>query len=443
MPRPLCFVLMPFGHKPDSTGRIIDFDRVFRQIIAPAIEAAGLEPLRADQEAGGGIIHKAMFERLVLCQYAVADLTTANANVYYELGVRHAVRPCSTVLVRCEGERLPFDVAPDRSLAYTLGADGRPSKVAATIGALQAALEAVVGRSAADSPVYQLLDCIQPPVIDHTRTDVFRDLVEYSNDVKRRLGRARRAGVNAVRAEEHHVGDLARAEAGVLIDLLLSYRAVESWGDMVRLAESIPEPVKRTVLVREQLGLALNRAGRGEEAEAVLLELIAERGGGSETFGILGRVYKDRWTRALRDGHASLAAGQLDRAISAYLHGFEADFRDSYPGVNCVTLMEVRTPPDERRHELLPVVRYAVTRKMAGGTSDYWDHATLLELAVLGRDEAAAGRSLSAALPLIRESWEPKTTANNLRAIREARAARGEAVPWADSIEEALLHAGP
>jgi len=47
----------------------------------------------------GAIIHKPMFERLVLCEYAVADLTIANANVFYELGIRHSVRTWSTVLI--------------------------------------------------------------------------------------------------------------------------------------------------------------------------------------------------------------------------------------------------------------------------------------------------------------------------------------------------------
>ena len=93
MNRPLCFVLMPFGKKPDAGGSVVDFDAVHRELIAPAIEEAGLEPLRAEEEMTGGIIHKPMFERLILCEYAVADLTTANANVFYELGVRHAVRP--------------------------------------------------------------------------------------------------------------------------------------------------------------------------------------------------------------------------------------------------------------------------------------------------------------------------------------------------------------
>ena len=68
MALPLCFVLMPFGKKPDAAGVMIDFDAVYKELIAPAIEEAGLDALRADEEMSGGIIHKPMFERLILCE---------------------------------------------------------------------------------------------------------------------------------------------------------------------------------------------------------------------------------------------------------------------------------------------------------------------------------------------------------------------------------------
>jgi hypothetical protein len=63
---PLCFILMPFGRKAAPGGALIDFDRVYADLIRPAVTDAGLEPLRADEEVTGGI-HKPMFERLILC----------------------------------------------------------------------------------------------------------------------------------------------------------------------------------------------------------------------------------------------------------------------------------------------------------------------------------------------------------------------------------------
>src|SRR5688572_12976945 len=127
--RDLCFVAMPFGTKNDAAGPVV-FDAVYKQIIAPAIEAAGLESLRADEEMSGGIIHKPMFERLILCRFAIADLTTANANVFYELGIRHAARPGSTILIFADGcGQLPFDVAPLRAMPYRPDASGTPTDV--------------------------------------------------------------------------------------------------------------------------------------------------------------------------------------------------------------------------------------------------------------------------------------------------------------------------
>src|SRR5262249_12982394 len=154
---------------------------------------------------------------------------------------------------------------------------------------------------------------------------------------------------------------------------------------------------------------ALNRLQKREQAESVLLKLVEIRGPSSETYGLLGRVYKDQWEEARNAGQGIRARGLLDKAIDAYLKGFETDWRDAYPGVNAVTLMELRDPPHPARATILPVVRYAVGRKVAKGKPDYWDYATLLELAVIEMNEAQAQEVLPQALALVRETWEPKT----------------------------------
>ncbi len=438
MLRPLCFVLMPFGRKPATGGGFIDFDAVYSKLIAPAVEAAGLDPLRADEEKTGGIIHKPMFERLILCEFAVADLTTANANVFYELGLRHAVRRASTVLLFArDAGQLPFDVDLLRAMPYDLGNDGQP-------GDLEKNREALVGllraarKERTDSPVFQLIEGF--PDIQRLKTDVFRDRVEYSEAVKKRLSAARRQNeVAAVAQVAQDLGPVADLEAGVVIDLFLSYRSVKAWGHMIDLVGRMAPPLAVTVMVQEQLALALNRAGRGEEAEQVLGALIARSGPSSETYGILGRVYKDRWEAAIKDGNDFLAAGLLRKAIDAYLKGFETDWRDAYPGINAVTLMEIATPPDPRRQELIPVVAYAAERRMAKGQPDYWDYATRLELSVLAEDRQGAVQALTDVLAAIREPWEPETTARNLSLIRHARERRGSETAWVRQIEQSLL----
>lgn len=103
--------------------------------------------------------------------------------------------------------------------------------------------------------------------------------------------------------------------------------------------------------------------------------------------------------------------------------------------------MECQDPPDEARHALLPVVRYAVERRVAQGRPDCSDHATLLELAVLAKDEARANRHLGDALAVIREKWEPKTTLDNLLMIQNARIARNEDCTWMAAVMRALEQA--
>jgi MAP3K TRAFs-binding domain len=446
--KPLCFIAMPFGQK-SVDGRSVEFDAVWKEVIAPAIEAADMQPLRADQEQVGGIIHKPMFERLVLCDFTVADLTLANPNVFYEVGVRHAARPETTVLIVANEVRLPFDVAMLRTLPYRLGTDGRPSHAAEDAEKLGKLLKECREHRAYDSPLYQLLNGLTPLGVPSDRTDVFRDQVVYAEARKAELAKARAIAKTsrkdaqaAVLAVRQSVGKLDTVEAGVAIDLLLSFRAVSDWPAIISLVADMPSPLRATAMVQEQLGFALNRNHKSEEAEKVLLDLIAQRGPSSETLGILGRVYKDRWASA-KKAEDFAAPALLEKAIDAYRRGFETDWRDHYPGINAVTLMDINNPPDPERLRLIPVVRYSVERRIAGGKPDYWDWATLLEIEVLDRHRKGAETALGKALACIRESFEPETTANNLRLIREAREGRNEADGWAVTLENELMKRVP
>ncbi len=92
----------------------------------------------------------------------------------------------------------------------------------------------------------------------------------------------------------------------------------------------------------------------------------------------------------------------------------------SNPGVNAVTLIALTDPEDARIAQLAPVVRYAVERKIARGDADYWDHATVVELAVITGQLGEATKSLPKALAKLDEGWKAETTARNLSLIRDA-----------------------
>ena len=435
--KPYCFVLMPSGFERDAAGRLIDFAEVYDGLVLPAIRSAGMEPVRADGAIPGKIIDKVVLERLILCDYAIADLTTADQNASYQLGVRQGVRPHSTVPIFAEGASPRFDVNFLHGLPYHTDARGRPARTEQDRAKLARRL-AEARNPVEDGLFYHIIGERPRTGIARLKTDSFREQVDYSQSVKTRLAEARRAGVDAIDTVKRSL-DLTNAESAILIDLFLSYRATEAYQRMVDLVPELPAPLAATALVREQLGFALNRLGRWQDAERVLVELIAECGPSSESNGILGRIYKDRWDKARAAGDTTQAGKFLRKAITTYLAGFDADWRDAYPGINAVTLMEMGNPVDPRQAELLPVVRYAVKRRIEGKHPDYWDHATLLELAVLASDYAGAASALADALAAVRESWEPKTTARNLGLIGEARRARGLVVDWIQDIETALL----
>lgn len=442
MNQPLCFVAMPFGKKDVGGGRIVDFDAIWKTLIEPAARDAGLKPIRADEEQAGGIIHKPMFERLILCEFAIADLTMTNANVYYEVGVRHAARPSTTLLIASSDMRLPFDVANLRVLPYRLGADGLPAQPEEDSKAIAAMLRTYRTRRDRDSPLYQLVEGISPLQVPSDKTDVFREQVAYAEEIKSKLEAIRETKQReALHALRDSLGELDMVEAGVAIDLMLSFRALSEWKGMIKLIEAMPEALRATAMVQEQLAFALNRDKRGDEAEKTITRLITTRGPTSESYGILGRIYKDRWEQEKNSGNAVKAQALLTKAIDAYRKGFESDWRDHYPGINVLTLMEHKNPPDPTSEKIIPVVRYSVERRIANGKADYWDWATLLELCVLARDEAGALSALGEALITRYEGWQPKTTADTLRRISDVRASRGEVLSWVDQIEKDLLAA--
>src|SRR6202022_2839372 len=123
-------------------------------------------------------------------------------------------------------------------------------------------------------------------------------------------------------ASEPGLANLFEVETGIVVDLFLSLRDVKAYDEMIKLYNRMPMALQRAKMMREQLGFALNRAGRFEEAEKVLKAVIDEFGPSSETNGLLGRIYKDRYESAKDQGRLE-ARAFLKRAIDTYLEGFE------------------------------------------------------------------------------------------------------------------------
>jgi hypothetical protein len=444
--RAVCFVDMPFGKKSDlASGVEIDFDHIYQSAIMPAITDSNLEPVRGDQERTGGIVHAPMFGRLLLSDYVVADLTLSNANVFYELGIRHTARPFTTVPIFATIHALPFDVSLVRAIPYSLENGKLTKEAAAKLRAdLSKRLEdAKRGAASADSPLFQLITKFPKIDLPHEVTEIFQDFVRHSEEFRNQLAEARALPSNeerqkALKTIEESLGDLHAAQSEILVDLMLSYRDVSAWGDMIRLSDSFHDALKSNVLVRQQRGLAFNRRkqpGDRDKAEQILKTIEKEKGPDPETLGILGRVYKDRYKDLKKEGK-SWAIADLDCAIDAYTRGFESDPRDYYPGVNAITLLIEKGDADAMKEasRLQPLVTFAVARRGGANSSDYWDLATFLELSAIGKDWTLAMRVLPKVLRSAKAAWMVETTQNNLLLLKAARERGGESTPELDEI---------
>ena len=151
-----CYVSIPFGTKPRRDGSgVIDFNAVYAEAIKPAVEAAGLACYRGDEPQLGGIIHRTISRLVADSDVMVADITTNNPNVLYEIGLRHALRRRVTVVIGAEWETIPYHLRELSRTAYPLaGETPTPDERQRTIAGLSKVLKARVKLTDTDSPVH-------------------------------------------------------------------------------------------------------------------------------------------------------------------------------------------------------------------------------------------------------------------------------------------------
>jgi O-acetyl-ADP-ribose deacetylase (regulator of RNase III) len=119
-----CFVIMPFGKKKDIDGYEVDFDYVYHELIYKAVKELGVECERCDEIIGTGSIHKKMFRGIFDADVSVVDITSLNPNVFYELGVRHALHKHVTLVIRRNSNLpIPFNITGLNILGYDLDSD--------------------------------------------------------------------------------------------------------------------------------------------------------------------------------------------------------------------------------------------------------------------------------------------------------------------------------
>jgi tetratricopeptide (TPR) repeat protein len=395
----LCFVIMGFGKKTDlSTGKTLDLDKTYKNIIKPAVEKSGLQCVRADEIQGSGLIDKSMYALLMHADLVVADISTYNPNAIYELGIRHAVRPFSTIIIKEQEGVIPFDLSHNRIFHYAhLGDDIGVDEAERCKEALVKMIESILKNKVIDSPLYDYIQDIEPPKLT---------LKEY----------------------KIIIGDLSDREESIfsISERAKHFMEESNFIEAAKLWEKAEGIVPNEVYFTQQHALAKYKSKFPTEISSLTdaLKIIEKlepdnETNDPETLGLTGAIYKRMW-------HTMGDVEYLKRAIHYYGKGFQIR-RDYYNGENYALCLNfagsIETDTDEKtffvisakkaRQDILNILAYLSDEEEHFLSINKWPFATLANC-YFGLGDTINGLKYEAIyLNLVDIDWEMKTYFEN------------------------------
>lgn len=345
-----CFVVMGFGVKTDfATGRKLDLNKSYRLLIKPVVESTGLVCVRADEMPHSGTIDVPMYQELLKADVVIADLSTANPNALYELGIRHALRPRTTIVISEDKLPYPFDLNHIAITSYThLGDAIDYDEVERFRKVLGQTLNVVLQNEQIDSPVYTVLQNLNPP--------------ELRDALKQAGKKVEEAVKNSTATDNVNNGDegvqtlamlVERGEQAILKDKFSVAKAM--FEEALQLCKDIPDSgaVMHDSYLIQRLVLSTYKSKQPDEISALYeaLELLTPLNlkdtNDPETVGLAGAIEKRLFEKGEGEEH-------LNRAIGCYSRGYYLR-NDYYNGINLAYLLNVRmdTPLDTTLEEKL------------------------------------------------------------------------------------------
>ena len=333
---PKCFVVMGYGEKTDfQQNKTFDLDKSYRYIIKPAVEAAGYTCVRADEIQHAGNINVPMYEQLLEADLVIADLSTANLNAFFELGVRYGLKPRTTIVIAEKGFKIPFDMGQVVIRHYEhLGKGIDHGEVERMKKALTEACLEVAKAERTDSPVYTFLRNLTPPALK-----AIADAEKGSAQAQTETA--------LLQAKNKHETDALTLPFAALMQAAMSARAEGNF----KLARDILGGVRAVQgeqvdpFVLQQLALTTYKAKEPDaikalvDAHAILEPLGPATSSDPETLGLWGAIHKRLFELG---GSPQLTRSYaLETAIWAYERGFHLG-NDYYNGINFAFLLDAR-----------------------------------------------------------------------------------------------------
>ena len=336
---PRAFVIRGFGTKKDSSGQPVDFEAVQDGLITPALRRCGLEGGTTAEVVDAGNIRADMFALILEADLVICDVTVHNANVFYELGIRHALRKKHTVLLKGDpsADTTPFDLSTDRYLKYPI------ANPAAALDALVETLQASLRTSReTDSPIFLML----PKLAEADLSGMTVVPLDFIEEVQRAEA-AGDAGWLRVIAEDvrgqRFQWDGLRRVARAQWSLRDLAGARESWEELRRnVGDDVEVNLALANLYEREYRVTRREALLESSNQAIRSVLSAESTTPpqhAEALALQGRNLKTLWRARFADESDPAAARQQavdSRAWQSYLsyrEAFECDLNAFYPGL--------------------------------------------------------------------------------------------------------------
>jgi hypothetical protein len=383
--RQVCFMIMPYGRRPTQVEAghgpaEVDFNALWDRAYVPVIQALGYQPVRADQDTGALIITQ-MLERLYFADLVLADMTLANGNVYYEVGIRQAAKEKGCVLLAADWSKPLFDVAQMRTVRYPLPEGMITEQTAQAF--FTSVRDEIQRRRDGTSPMHASIPGY-PSHVDEQATSTMKDqmtqLALFQADL--RTARVVPRAMRMTRARElvatYGIPPMLPTVALALLLLLRdSVDKLDDWKVVIDFIGTLPDELKTLAQVREQLAFARSHTGEHLEAIAQLDALIQEFGPTSERLGLLGGRFKRLYESATTPQEQLI---YLNKTIESYERGMDLDLNEYYCSSNLPRLYRERNRKgdQERAQAVLNIVMAACDRAERRSTSDEWLRPTLL-----------------------------------------------------------------
>ncbi|XMO86932.1 TRAFs-binding domain-containing protein [Algibacter sp. AS12] len=308
-----CFVIIGFGTKTDfETGRTINLDKTFESIIKPVFEDLDIFCFRSCDLPQSGVIDVKMYESIFKADFVVADISTLNANALYELGVRHALRPNTTIVIAENKVNIPFDVNHILVHFYEhLESDIGYSEVVRFQKHLKTQVESFLSKPETDSPIYTFLPNLKPPNFSENEIEKIEE---------------------TVKSESHSVSDLLD-----LAERKTKAREFQFAKDLFK--EAIKSKPNDSFII-QRFALTTYKSKQPSEEEAlkealkILESLNPKTTTDPETLGLLGAINK-----RLYENKENLSF--LNEAIHFYERGYYVK-QDYYNGINVAFLYTLK-----------------------------------------------------------------------------------------------------